>query len=53
MGLRIGIDFLKFILIFKVCFLMQYEYMMSCNLSVIYVPHQKKKSLAKYLSLAA
>jgi hypothetical protein len=32
----------KFLLVFKICFLMQHECMMSCNMSVIYVPHQKK-----------
>jgi hypothetical protein len=34
----------KFPLVFKVRFLMQYECMMSCNISVLYIPHQKKKS---------
>jgi hypothetical protein len=32
----------KFLLVFMVCFLMQYECMMSCNMSALYVPHQKK-----------
>jgi hypothetical protein len=29
---------------FMVFFLMQYECMMPCNMSVLYIPHQKKKS---------
>jgi hypothetical protein len=33
----------KFLLVFKICFLMQYECMMSYNMLVLYVPHQKKK----------
>jgi hypothetical protein len=37
----------KFLLVFRVCFLMQYECMMSCNMSALYVPHQKKRG-AKY-----
>jgi hypothetical protein len=37
----------KFLLVFKVSFLMQYECMMSYNISALYVPHQKKKG-AKY-----
>jgi hypothetical protein len=45
--LRFGIDF-KFLLVFKICFLMQYEYMMSCNMSALYVPHQREK-VAKYI----
>jgi hypothetical protein len=32
----------KFLLVFMVCFLMQYDSMMSCNMSVLSVPHQKK-----------
>jgi hypothetical protein len=32
----------KILLVFMVCFLMQYECMMSCNMLVLYVPHQKK-----------
>jgi hypothetical protein len=24
---------------------MQYEYMMSCNMSALYIPHQKKKGV--------
>jgi hypothetical protein len=32
----------KFLLVFMVCFLIQYECMMSCNMSSLYVPHQKK-----------
>jgi hypothetical protein len=42
--LQIWIDFFKFLFIFKVHFLMQYECMMSCNMSALYVPHQKKSS---------
>jgi hypothetical protein len=38
----------KFSLVFMVCFLMPYEYMMSCNMSAIYVPYQKKKMGTKY-----
>jgi hypothetical protein len=34
----------KFLLVFKVHFLMQYECMMPRNMSALYVPHQKKKS---------
>jgi hypothetical protein len=45
--LWIGIDFFKFHLVFKVRFLMQYECMMPYNMSVLYVPHQKKR-LTKY-----
>jgi hypothetical protein len=33
----------KFLLVFKICFLMQYECMMPCNMSDLYVPYQKKK----------
>jgi hypothetical protein len=33
----------KFLMIFKVRSLIQYECMMSCNVSALYVPHQKKK----------
>jgi hypothetical protein len=40
--------FFKFLLVFKICFLMQYECMMSCSMSALHVPHQKKK-FAKYL----
>jgi hypothetical protein len=36
----------KFLLVFNICCLMQYQYMMSCNMSAIYVPHKKK--VAKY-----
>jgi hypothetical protein len=32
----------KFLLVFKICFLMQYECMMACNMSSLYIPHQKK-----------
>jgi hypothetical protein len=32
----------KFILVFKIRFLMQYECMMPCNMSDLYVPHQKR-----------
>jgi hypothetical protein len=35
--------FFKFFFVFKIRFLTQYECMMSCNMSVIYVPHQKKE----------
>jgi hypothetical protein len=35
----------KFPLVFMVCFLMQYECMISCNMSALYVPHQKKKGV--------
>jgi hypothetical protein len=45
--IKMGINFFKFLLVFKVRFLMQYECMMSYNMSSIYVPHQKKR-LAKY-----
>jgi hypothetical protein len=41
--LRIGIDFFKFLFVFKISFLMQYECMMPCNMSALYVSHQKKK----------
>jgi hypothetical protein len=41
--LQVGIDFLKFILVFKVHFLMQYECMMSCIMLILYIPRQKKK----------
>jgi hypothetical protein len=37
----------KFPLVFMVCFLMQYECVMSCNMSALYVPHQNKRG-AKY-----
>jgi hypothetical protein len=37
--------FFKFLLFFRVRFLMQYECMMSSNMSALYVPHQKKKIL--------
>jgi hypothetical protein len=37
----------KFLLIFRISFLMQYEFMMSCNMLDLYVPHQKEK-LVKY-----
>jgi hypothetical protein len=33
----------KFILIFKIRFLMQYECMIPCNMSDLYFAHQKKK----------
>jgi hypothetical protein len=33
----------KFLLVFKVSFLMQYECMMPCNMPVLYIPHKKKK----------
>jgi hypothetical protein len=46
-GFELESIFLKFLLIFKIRFLMQYDSMMPCNISVLYVPHQKKK-LAKY-----
>jgi hypothetical protein len=36
--------FFKFPLVFMVCFLMQYDSMMPCNMSILYVPHQKKNS---------
>jgi hypothetical protein len=39
--------FSKFPFVFKVRFLMQYECMMSCNISDLYISHQKKKG-AKY-----
>jgi hypothetical protein len=29
-------------LVFVVCFLMQYECMMSCNMSALYVSHKKR-----------
>jgi hypothetical protein len=32
----------KFPFIFRVCFLMQYECMMSCNMLALYVSHKKK-----------
>jgi hypothetical protein len=38
----------KFVLVFEVRFSMQYESMMPCNISVLYVPHQKKSSLNIY-----
>jgi hypothetical protein len=31
----------NFLLVFKINFLMQYECMMSCNRSALYVPHKK------------
>jgi hypothetical protein len=34
----------EFLLVFKICFFMQYECMMSWNISAICVPHQKKIS---------
>jgi hypothetical protein len=34
--------FLSFFWFFRICFLSQYECMMSCNMSTLYVPHQKK-----------
>jgi hypothetical protein len=37
----------KFPLVFKISFLMQYECMIPCHMSALYVPHQKKKG-AKY-----
>jgi hypothetical protein len=33
----------KILLVFKICFLMQYECMMSCDMSSLYVPYQKKR----------
>jgi hypothetical protein len=33
----------KFPLVFMICFLMQYKCMMTCNMSVLYIPHQRKK----------
>jgi hypothetical protein len=36
-------SFFKFLLIFMVCFLMQYECMMPYNMTVLYISHQKKK----------
>jgi hypothetical protein len=33
----------KFLLVFKVCFLMQYECMMSCNMSALDVLTKRKK----------
>jgi hypothetical protein len=36
-------QFFKFLFVFKICFLMQYECMMSCNMLALYVPHQKKR----------
>jgi hypothetical protein len=38
----------KFLLVFKVHFLIQFECMTSCNMSALFVPHQQKK-LAKYI----
>jgi hypothetical protein len=35
--------FFKFLLVFKICFWMQHECMMSCNMSALYVPHQNKR----------
>jgi hypothetical protein len=35
--------FLKFLLVFKIYFVIQYECMMSCNMLALYVPHQKKR----------
>jgi hypothetical protein len=40
--------FFKFPLVFMVCFLMQYDSMLPCNMSILYVHHQKKK-LTKYI----
>jgi hypothetical protein len=37
----------KFILVFKIKFLIQYECMMPCNMRALYVPLKKKKG-AKY-----
>jgi hypothetical protein len=37
----------KFLLIFKIRFFMHYDSTVPCNMSVLYVSHQKKK-LAKY-----
>jgi hypothetical protein len=34
----------KLLLVFKVHFLMQYDCLMSCNMSNLYVSHQKKSS---------
>jgi hypothetical protein len=31
----------NFLLVFKICFMMQYECMMSCNMSNLYIPHKK------------
>jgi hypothetical protein len=42
--LWIGIDFFMFLLVLKICFLIQYEYMMPCNMTALYVPRQKKSS---------
>jgi hypothetical protein len=36
----------KFLFFFKIRFLMQYDSMMPCNMSVLYVPNKKK--LTKY-----
>jgi hypothetical protein len=44
---ELEIFFLIFLLVCKVLFLMQYDSMMQCNMSVLYVPHQKKR-LTKY-----
>jgi hypothetical protein len=33
----------KFLLVFKIRFLMQYDCMMPCNMSALYVPHKNKK----------
>jgi hypothetical protein len=33
----------KFLLVFKICFLVQYECMASRNMSALYVPQQKKR----------
>jgi hypothetical protein len=41
--LQIGINFLSFFWFFRVCFVMQYGCMMSCNMSAVYIPYQKKK----------
>jgi hypothetical protein len=38
-----SIFFFLFLLVFKICFLMQYEYMISCNMCALHVPHQKKR----------
>jgi hypothetical protein len=37
----------KFLLVFDISFLMQYECMMSCNMLTLYVPH-KNKMFTKY-----
>jgi hypothetical protein len=39
--------YFKFLLVFKISFLMQYECMMPCNMSTLYFPYQKKNG-AKY-----